>query len=988
MDTDTPYPAGPTGIPPQLTQATPIYKRRAWFAVAGLMLFVLLYLLFAGWFAYTAYKLFASIAAGNRNILGVGLVGACAAFLAIFMLKALFFIDRSDLSGNIEITADQHPRLFEFLHRLADEAGAPRPYRVFLSPQVNAAVFYDLSFLNLIWPSKKNLEIGLGLLNILTLGEFKAVCAHEFGHFAQRTMAVGRWVYVAQRIAGNIVAKRDALDRFLDGLSNTDLRIAWIGWLLKLIVWSIRSLMDSVFSVVVLAQRALSREMEMQADRVAVSLTGSDALVHALYRLQAADDAWERTLSFISSEAHKQRAVSDVFAVQSRLLKLVGVFLNDPAYRKMRRPENNPQAHRIFEPELAQPPRMWSTHPFNHEREENAKRIYLAAPLDERSSWELFDAPQKVCEEMSAHLLRGYENLQPTPIEETLRTLEEAFQCESLRPFYRGVYLGRSAVRHAAHAEDLYDMKLPADAGALAMLYPENLSHELEQLRRQEKEVALLKALRDGHFTPPDGIIRHRGRRIPRRRLPAAIAAAQKELQALREKIETHDRHCRSLHRHAAIAVGHGWEAYLVGLARTLHYATHREADLLDAQGHLGNTLAVTTATRKVSKSGLKRILKASEDTYETLAAIYAESTEVALDETLRRRLGNAEQTPASWTKILGEFELVAPDKDNINEWINVIDGWIGHTAGRLDALKDAALEQLLASEREVARHWQDWQKDGQQDANDIPDAPAPSRVPQDYAVLLPDAGRKRQTRLGFWARFQTADGIVPTLTRLAAACLIVVPVLGFGSRIGEVDLTVYNGLARTVEVRAGEKIVTLPPYAASRLDLPGDKRYHIETRIPGGATIESFDEILSAGGSIYNIAGASALVRAVAVYGDARPESPQFLGAPRWVPNPGVDLLFQEPPSQIKMRKGSSGATRSLIQGAGDLPPETMREFVTDENQRIHLIATHARWDDPAAPNTAGWLSLARSSPEFAQIVKARLEDNPRDAAALNFKQ
>lgn len=91
-------------------------------------------------------------------------------------------------------------------------------------------MFYDLSLINLLLPSRKNLDIGLGLVNVLNLGELKAVLAHEFGHFAQRTMAVGRWVYIAQQIAAHIVGKRDALDRVLATLSRIDLRVAWIGW--------------------------------------------------------------------------------------------------------------------------------------------------------------------------------------------------------------------------------------------------------------------------------------------------------------------------------------------------------------------------------------------------------------------------------------------------------------------------------------------------------------------------------------------------------------------------------------------------------------------------------------------------------------------------------------------------------------------------------------------------------------------------------------
>ena len=70
-----------------------------------------------------------------------------------------------------------------------------RPHRVFLTPDVNAAVFYRESLLSLLLPTSKNLVIGLGLVNQLNLSEFKAVLAHEFGHFSQNSMKLGRRSY-------------------------------------------------------------------------------------------------------------------------------------------------------------------------------------------------------------------------------------------------------------------------------------------------------------------------------------------------------------------------------------------------------------------------------------------------------------------------------------------------------------------------------------------------------------------------------------------------------------------------------------------------------------------------------------------------------------------------------------------------------------------------------------------------------------------------
>ena len=160
MTAEQVYQAGPGSVPADLTRPTRAYRTHAWLAMAGLTLFVLLYLALAAWFTWTAYRLFASLAHGG-DPLWTFIAGTCSAFLAVFMWKALVFIKHRYAIDDIEVTAAEQPRLFEFINRLADEAGAPRAHRVFLSPRVNAAVFYDLSVLNLLFPSRKNLEIGL-----------------------------------------------------------------------------------------------------------------------------------------------------------------------------------------------------------------------------------------------------------------------------------------------------------------------------------------------------------------------------------------------------------------------------------------------------------------------------------------------------------------------------------------------------------------------------------------------------------------------------------------------------------------------------------------------------------------------------------------------------------------------------------------------------------------------------------------------------------
>ncbi len=88
---------------------------------------------------------------------------------------------------------------------------------------------------------------------------------------------------------------------------------------MQAIVWSIRSVMETVFKWVLLAQRALIREMEFQADRVAVAVAGSDAIVHALYRLQPADEDWDATVRFLNQELRKGFGVRDPYQIHRRI---------------------------------------------------------------------------------------------------------------------------------------------------------------------------------------------------------------------------------------------------------------------------------------------------------------------------------------------------------------------------------------------------------------------------------------------------------------------------------------------------------------------------------------------------------------------------------------------------------------------------------------------------------------------------------------------
>ena len=966
--------AQPSPLLAKLAKPTSAYKRQAWLAMAGLVVFMLLYFALAGWFLLTAYRLTLGAGAGGKDAFWGWIVAACALFLAVFMLKAVFFVKHGKTDDSVEVTPQDQPELFRFLHALADKAGAPRPHRVFLSPRVNAAVFYDLSLLNLFFPSKKNLEIGLGLVNTLTLGEFRAVLAHEFGHFAQRAMAVGRWVYVAQQIAGHLVARRDKLDDFLGALSRFDFRIAWVGWLLSLVVWSIRSLVDSVFQVVVLMQRALSREMEMNADLVAVALTGSDALIHALHRLQAADDAWARAANFVMGEKSQGRITPDMFEIQTQVISHMGQLLNDADYGHPPPIAGlKPEAHRVFKAELAQPPQMWLTHPLNHEREANAKRRYVQAPIDDRTAWVLFADVLRLRVQVTAKLLE-VEPPADLKSDEALAALNVQFGREFLKSRYRGVYFGRSAVRHASDVAALYEPVALPSVAVLDALYPESLAADMEQLRAVEKELAQLQALESGALKPPGGEIRHRRKALRRKELPAAIKAVQREFDALQGRLQAHDRHCRSVHRALAASFGGGWREHLQGLLAALHYAEHTEANLRDLQGLLGNTVAIVTATRRVSSSGIDRLVKEGNVLHAALAQVFGHASRVQLDEMLLERL-----EIKAWTELVDTLQLPGVAKENLGDWLKVVDSWVDQAAGACARLGLHAREQLLKTEALLADHLRHGTRPGP--------APAASRVPEPYATLVAGAERKRQTQLDLWSRFQLADGWLPGVARLGAAGGIVVAVLGFGSTVGQGSVTIYNGLGRPVVVRLGQApAVTVAPHQSLQQAVEPLAQLPVESSTVQGQLIERFeaDASSSFGQFIYNVASAAPLVEWTAVYGNTPPRPERLLGLPRWSSS-SADVLFAEPPRSISTKGG--GGQRTVLSGLGQEVPLNQLGALSNEADHERLALVHARWDDLDARSTGHWLMLAQHAAGFPKLIAQRLAESPDNVILLRLE-
>jgi len=406
------YPKSPNSLPKNLTNLPASYLFRATLAILAIVLFFALYTTLVIGLGYLAY--YACIYdMGHINkltiLLKVGAV-AGAAMLFVFTLKFILKFKNHKRANRIKLKKEEHTDLWGFIHTICKETGAPKPKNIYVDPDVNAYVAYTNMWLSLFLPVKKELTIGMGLVSCLNLSEFKAVMSHEFGHFSQRSMKIGSYIISANTIIHGMIYDRDKWDDLLDQWRASDIRLSAAAWVITPVIWVIRQLLGLFYMFLNLMYSSLSREMEFNADKVAISTSGSDAILSGLWRLDSGYEQWNATLNnaYLASKkklfvknlyTHNTQALADISEEQHSLLRNL--------------PKDSRGGQTYFTSSLVSKADMYASHPSNDKRQDNAKVPYIACDQDSRSPWLLFNNQTALQEEMTNLIYEQYINSKP-----------------------------------------------------------------------------------------------------------------------------------------------------------------------------------------------------------------------------------------------------------------------------------------------------------------------------------------------------------------------------------------------------------------------------------------------------------------------------------------------------------------------------------------------------------------------------------------------
>lgn len=295
------------------------FKAQTTKAILSINFFILIYLLMlilaVGLTALCVYGGIMLIATRPMFItiaLGIGLA-SLGILVLFFLLKFLFKSNKIDRSHLIEIKKSDEPEFFELIDEIVKEVGTSFPKKVYLSSDVNASVFYDSNFWSMFFPIQKNLQVGLALVNTVTKSELKAILSHEFGHFSQKTMKVGSYVYNVNQVIFNLLFDNELYDNLIQKVANASGFFSIFVVIAIKITDGIKWVLKQTYGVVNKSYMGLSREMEFHADEIAAHVTGYEPLKSSLLRLSFADYSYNNVLSFYERKIIDNQKSENIF---------------------------------------------------------------------------------------------------------------------------------------------------------------------------------------------------------------------------------------------------------------------------------------------------------------------------------------------------------------------------------------------------------------------------------------------------------------------------------------------------------------------------------------------------------------------------------------------------------------------------------------------------------------------------------------------------
>lgn len=290
---------------------------------------------------------------------------AFGALATIFMMIRSLFIRRQPEDPGRALKEEEAPRLWQLTREVASVVDTRPVDEICLTPGTEMAVYERGSFRERSQDrARRILILGLGTVNGFRRNAFRAVLAHEYGHFSHRDTAGGD---VALRVNNDII-------NFAEAIGRAGQAVWWN------IAFQFLRAYHFIFRRIT---HGATRLQEVLADRVAVRNYGADSfeegLRHVIRRSVEFEDIAYRE---ITESVNTRRAMQNLYEMKAN---------------------PNTAIEETIKEAINRPTTEDDTHPSPVDRFQLARRIAsVGRSHDTGEVWELFADREALTKEMSA----------------------------------------------------------------------------------------------------------------------------------------------------------------------------------------------------------------------------------------------------------------------------------------------------------------------------------------------------------------------------------------------------------------------------------------------------------------------------------------------------------------------------------------------------------------------------------------------------------
>ncbi len=293
-------------------------------------------------------------------------------FSAWAVFKSLFTRPASGAFG-IRKTGAQCPQLHQLLAEVARKVDTDPVDEVYLAPGAAIGVHQEgRGPFGMFGINKRVLTLGFCTLRFLTVGELKAILAHEYAHFSHSDTFYSRFIYQVHM----------SIEEALYGMAGAGGWITYVNpfyWFLWLYYKSYS-----------LLAAGYSRSREYLADRMAATLYGAAPFTSGLTKVSTDGTLFEMTMyDHIAALLNEQKEFTNMYDAFAR-------YRNEQITQEDR--------EKLYKNILGEQGSLFASHPTFAEREAAIQTFPAVVEADDRPAMALFDDPGEIESELTRFL--------------------------------------------------------------------------------------------------------------------------------------------------------------------------------------------------------------------------------------------------------------------------------------------------------------------------------------------------------------------------------------------------------------------------------------------------------------------------------------------------------------------------------------------------------------------------------------------------------